>query len=593
MAALHRIQWIDSEIRAARYPNARRLADQFEISHRQAQRDFEYLRDSLGAPLVYAARQRGYRYDGEAYVLPGPFVTPLQRGVLGTLAAYYTRSAEQRDDPVLDGMAALFARLSGAVAVDGRAGLPSASSAPGVGLPFLATLSLPGPVRLPGMTGLGVPVSPTLAPYFRGDDGPNRITCEFHDADAFLDALLGARTSFRVEHPAWLRARLAARADALQSVNVASASSSASSSASVAAAERPAPAATRGVVPAGVSSGPPKAPERSDTMAATETDARLQGSWMTFVGATMGVLSAAGLLDPRLDMSTLMGLSGRAFHLTLNDTCWPGCPTMYDWPREHAAAFERVGVFAEVFHTLPESPAYDAARQRAVTHIKASLDRGVAVVLWGVDVPEFGVVYGYDDADGVFLTDGVARLNGGSSTPLLYENVGRSSDVPELHYVVPLERVPWDPAAAHRAALSDYVARTEARPPLVPPYPSGLRAYDNWITALESGTFIPFGLRYNTAVLADAKRHAATYLERLAEEGLPFPHLADAGGTARENAAIFQRMLEVLGMAGPAGAAFLGQPVTPAQALALVPLVREARGVEARQLDLIKRALAD
>jgi hypothetical protein len=45
--------------------------------------------------------------------LPGPFVTPLQRGVLGHLAEYYARSAEPRQDPVLDGMAALFARLSG------------------------------------------------------------------------------------------------------------------------------------------------------------------------------------------------------------------------------------------------------------------------------------------------------------------------------------------------------------------------------------------------------------------------------------------------------------------------------------------------
>jgi hypothetical protein len=315
-------------------------------------------------------------------------------------------------------------------------------------------------------------------------------------------------------------------------------------------------------------------------------------SWTTFVGAAEGVLTAAGLVDPSLDTSTLMGLSGRAFHLTMDDTCWPGCATMYDWPREHAAAFERVGVLAEVFQTLSESPTYDAARRRAVTHIKASLDRGVGVVLWGVDAPEFGVVYGYDDADGVFLVDGVGRLNSGRSTPILYGNVGRSCDVPELHYAVPVERVPWDAAVAHRAALSDYLERTEVRPRLVPRYPSGLRAYDNWSKALETGTFVPFGLRYNTAVLADAKGHAATYLERLAADGLPLPHLSAAGEVARENAALFARMLEVLGMDGPGGSAHLGRPVEPAQAKALLPLVRAARGLEARQLDLVKRALA-
>jgi hypothetical protein len=584
VTALHRIQWIDSEIRAARYPNARRVAERFEISHRQAQRDFEYLRDSLGAPLVYSALRRGYRYDGEAYVLPGPFVTPLQRGALGHLAAYYARSAARRADPVLEGMAALFTRLSGgAPVVDRRAAPAGPPPPPGVGLPFLARLSLAGPARLPGMTGLGVPTPDALAPYYRGDDGPHRITCEFHDADAFLAAVLGAGLPFRVEYPAWLRARLAARVDALRAANA--------SGPGGAPPRRRGAAATRGVVPSGVGSEHPEGAERSDPMTATETDARLQMSWTTFVGAAQGVLTAAGLIDPSLDTSALMGLSGRAFHLTLDDTCWPGCATMYDWPREHAAAFERIGVLAEVFQARPESPTYDAARRRAVTHIKAALDRGVAVVLWGVDAPEFGVVYGYDDADGVFLVDGVARLNTGSSTPILYENVGRSSDVPELHYVVPVERVPWDAAAAHRSALRDYLEHTEVRPQLVPRYPSGLRAYDNWLTALEAGTFAPFGLRYNTAVLADAKRHAATYLARLAAGGLALPYLAEAGGTAHENAALFQRMLEVLGMAGPEGAAHLGQPVTPAQAKALVPLVRDARGLEARQLDLIRLAL--
>ena len=34
--------------------------------------------------------------------------------------------------------------------------------------------------------------------------------------------------------------------------------------------------------------------------------------------------------------------------------------------------------------------------------------------------------------------------------------------VPELHYVIPIELVPWDEATAHRAVLHDYVRRMEA-----------------------------------------------------------------------------------------------------------------------------------
>jgi hypothetical protein len=319
VVALHRLQWIDAEIRAARYPNARRVAERFEISHRQAQRDFEYLRDSLGAPLVYSALRRGYRYDGEAFVLPGPFVTSLQRGALGHLAAYYARSAAGRADPVLGGMAALFTRLSGGSPVAYRRAPPAGGPPPpGVELPFLASLSLAGPFRLPGMTGLGVPTPDALVPYYRGDDGPHRITCEFHDADAFLAALLSAGLPFRVEHPAWLRARLAVQVDALRAANAAGAAGAGGPRP-----RRRGAAATRRVVPAGVGSEQPEGAERSDPMPATdpvETAARLQPSWTTFVGAAQGVLAAAGLLDPRLDTSALMGLSGRAFHLTLDDT---------------------------------------------------------------------------------------------------------------------------------------------------------------------------------------------------------------------------------------------------------------------------------
>jgi hypothetical protein len=218
VAALHRLQWIDAEIRAGRYPNARRVAEQFEISPRQAQRDFEYLRDSLGAPLEYSPPRRGYRYDGESYVLPGPYVTPSQRGVLGGLAAYYARSAERRADPVLDGMAALFARLSGRT--HGAYARPVGAPSNGPGLPFLATLSLPHALPLPGMTGVGVPVPETLAPYYRGDDGPNRIACELHDADAFIAALLGAALPFRIEHPGWLRDRYTAKLEQLRAANL-------------------------------------------------------------------------------------------------------------------------------------------------------------------------------------------------------------------------------------------------------------------------------------------------------------------------------------------------------------------------------------
>lgn len=90
MPSIHRIQWFDAHVRTGRYPNARSLAERFEISHRQAQRDIEYMRDSLGAPLEYCASRRGYRYSEDTFALPSLVVTAKEGATLAALASQYS-----------------------------------------------------------------------------------------------------------------------------------------------------------------------------------------------------------------------------------------------------------------------------------------------------------------------------------------------------------------------------------------------------------------------------------------------------------------------------------------------------------------------
>jgi predicted DNA-binding transcriptional regulator YafY len=67
--SLERIVVLDRAIRAGEYPNARTIADRLEVSHRTVQRDLVFLRDRLGAPLVFDPQRNGYFYHEPSYRL--------------------------------------------------------------------------------------------------------------------------------------------------------------------------------------------------------------------------------------------------------------------------------------------------------------------------------------------------------------------------------------------------------------------------------------------------------------------------------------------------------------------------------------------
>ena len=65
-----RFLWFHDRVKASKYPNARHLAERFEISPRTAQRELDFIRDRLKAPLEYEHTRKGYYYTDDSYELP-------------------------------------------------------------------------------------------------------------------------------------------------------------------------------------------------------------------------------------------------------------------------------------------------------------------------------------------------------------------------------------------------------------------------------------------------------------------------------------------------------------------------------------------
>lgn len=70
MSLLERVFYLHQQILEQRSPNARTIADYFEVSLATARRDIAYLKDRLLAPIVFDPKHNGYYYQEEGFSLP-------------------------------------------------------------------------------------------------------------------------------------------------------------------------------------------------------------------------------------------------------------------------------------------------------------------------------------------------------------------------------------------------------------------------------------------------------------------------------------------------------------------------------------------
>ena len=166
-----RIQWLHGELSRNTYPNAARLAERFHISRRQAQRDIDFLKKQLGAPMEYDGRVMGYRYT-RPFALPVSVTNENDGGLSRLPGNPFGRDAAgdsiEADSVIIQGQ-----------------------------IPYTATLGITDKLTVLEMRS-----------YIISEEARGQFLCEFHNIDRFLCAILTARSGIRIIEPAWLRDKL-------------------------------------------------------------------------------------------------------------------------------------------------------------------------------------------------------------------------------------------------------------------------------------------------------------------------------------------------------------------------------------------------
>ena len=175
--AVERIIWLHKRIKDGYYPNAVRLSERFGISHRQAQRYCDYLRNKLNAPVKFDRSRQGYYYS-ESFSLPESII------------------AEDPED--ISNIVALADMLGGA---DGESTQ--------ISIPYSALLQIPDKL-----------VALELAPFVtRRVGSKGKYICEFQNIRVFFGALLASDAEIRILEPEGLREDFCSFLDKLRAAN--------------------------------------------------------------------------------------------------------------------------------------------------------------------------------------------------------------------------------------------------------------------------------------------------------------------------------------------------------------------------------------
>ena len=167
MSANDRIQWLHKMISENCYPNAAHLTDKFSISPRQAQRDVEFLRKNLGAPMRYSAIHKGYFYT-EKFSLPLVLESENDMDFHDVYRGMRQFDNQNAERSVLQ-----------------------------LQLPYTAVLEIKDRMTVLNLRSLIV-----------ADEPHHRYRCEFPSVELFLGIIMSTGADIKVIEPLWLREKL-------------------------------------------------------------------------------------------------------------------------------------------------------------------------------------------------------------------------------------------------------------------------------------------------------------------------------------------------------------------------------------------------
>lgn len=232
----------------------------------------------------------------------------------------------------------------------------------------------------------------------------------------------------------------------------------------------------------------------------------------TLTSAASVIYGAVSYTDKNhLTLVDIMGLTGHAFRINIDKkqvnvagpTSFPGGYIL----RRNLCNLGFISCLADA-----DPPVAPDKLVQTITLIQQSIDRGIPAISFDLFIPEFGLIYGYDDEKQVFHAKDVSEEG---TIPY-----AKFADNKKMKFVTTIsESLSHSKYEMLRMALDMIIEHTRGREwthIFKDNFAIGLAGYDAWIGCMERRSADEFGNAYNTAVIADAREFAVRFLRRLA-----------------------------------------------------------------------------
>jgi hypothetical protein len=238
---------------------------------------------------------------------------------------------------------------------------------------------------------------------------------------------------------------------------------------------------------------------------------RWSPKWVSHLGCVKGCLDYLGI---EMTDAWLYGGTSHAFVLNISDVICPSGPTAWKTMILFKGGNNLGYEFDASFGWKEGNENFAELQESTWEFTKNAIDEGVPIYGWELEIPEFYVIYGYDDV-GYYYSGPMADEGKG---PKPWSELGKSEiGLIEIYSVK--EGTSRDDTSIVKSAFENalkHASNPEAWK-FVDRYASGLKGYDLWIKALETGRADRFGMGYNIEVWRECRHYAVDFLKEAKE----------------------------------------------------------------------------